>query len=176
MTITPIETTRLHLRPLIGDDLDIIFTIFSQDTLMKPYGMHAVKTKDQAKKLLDAMTPYEWAITLPNTKAVIGTIGFVDWQDKNKRAELAFELLEPYWHQGYAKEAVLAVINTVFTTTDMNRLEAFVYPSNKASIAVLEKTGFIKEGLLRERAIKHDAFQDYYLYALLKSDYQTPIE
>jgi ribosomal-protein-alanine N-acetyltransferase len=54
---------------------------------------------------------------------------------------------------------------------NLNRIEATVIPENKPSLRVLEKAGFVKEGLLREQKLLHGKFCDAYMYALLKRDF-----
>jgi len=168
------QTDRLIIRPLKEKDLPAVYELFSHDRLMETYGMNNLKTMDHARDFLEELIhDQEWAITLKETKEVIGTIGFVAYKDKHKRAEIAFELKESYWSLGYMKESLQIIIDTFFQTSKMNRLEAYVYPRNKACIHLLEGLGFTKEGLLRQYAVKRDKLEDYYLYSIIKSDYQT---
>lgn len=172
MKIKTINTNRLVLRKLTQNDVEDIYQIFSSDTLMIPYGMNSITSLKKAQKLLDDMiNDGEWGIILKGTNSFIGTIGFVGFKEAHKRAEIAFELKDQYWNKGYMSEALNAVISYFFNESDMNRLEAFVYPTNKASIKLLEHCGFIKEGYLREYVLRRGKLQDYLLYAMLKNDY-----
>jgi ribosomal-protein-alanine N-acetyltransferase len=76
----------------------------------------------------------------------------------------------PYAHQGYMTAAVRAVIPFVFDTLELHRLEAACLPSNIASIRLLEKTGFMREGVARRYLRINGVWQDHLLYALLDSD------
>jgi len=168
------QTDGLILRPLQEKDLQAVYELFSSDHLMETYGMNNLKNMDHAKDFLkELIKDKEWAITLKETKEVIGTIGFVAYKDKHKRAEIAFDLKENYWSLGYMKESLQAIIDKFFQTSKMNRLEAYVYPRNKACIHLLEGLGFTKEGLLREYVMKRNKLEDYLLYSILKSDDQT---
>jgi ribosomal-protein-alanine N-acetyltransferase len=75
-----------------------------------------------------------------------------------------------YANQGYMTAAVRAAIPFVFDSLELHRLEAACLPSNTASIKLLEKTGFKREGLARRYLRINGIWQDHLLYALLDSD------
>lgn len=75
-----------------------------------------------------------------------------------------------YAKQGYMTAAVRAVVPFVFDTLELHRLEAACLPSNTASVRLLEKTGFHREGLARRYLRINGVWQDHLLYALLESD------
>jgi [ribosomal protein S5]-alanine N-acetyltransferase len=75
-----------------------------------------------------------------------------------------------YAKQGYMTAAVRAVVPFVFDTLELHRLEAACLPSNTASMRLLEKTGFQREGLARRYLRINGVWQDHLLYALLESD------
>ena len=81
-----------------------------------------------------------------------------------------------YWvgaafaHQGYMTAAVRAVIPFVFDSLELHRLEAACLPTNTASIRLLERTGFKREGLARRYLRINGVWQDHLLYALLETD------
>jgi ribosomal-protein-alanine N-acetyltransferase len=75
-----------------------------------------------------------------------------------------------YARQGYMTAAVRAVIPFVFDSLELHRLEAACLPSNTASIRLLEKTGFQREGLARRYLRINGVWQDHLLYALLDTD------
>ena len=77
---------------------------------------------------------------------------------------------QPFAHQGYLSAAVRALIPFCFGSLRLNRLEAACIPSNKPSIALLEKTGFQREGYARGYLCINGAWQDHLLYARLKDD------
>ncbi len=75
-----------------------------------------------------------------------------------------------YATQGYMTAAVRAVIPFVFDSLELHRLEAACLPTNMASIKLLEKTGFRREGLARRYLRINGIWQDHLLYALLDAD------
>lgn len=169
-----IETKRLILRPIYEEDLKDIYEVFSNDKLMETYGMASLTSIDHARDFLqELIKDGEWAITKKDTKQLLGTIGFVSNKKKHKRSEIAFVLKEDFWAKGYMNESLKAVIDKYFQNTNNNRLEAYVYPRNTACVHLLETIGFQKEGHLREYAMKRGRLEDYLLYAILKSEYES---
>jgi len=81
-----------------------------------------------------------------------------------------------YWigakhaQQGYMTAAVRAVVPFVFDSLELHRLEAACLPTNTASMRLLEKAGFKREGLARRYLRINGVWQDHLLYALLDSD------
>jgi ribosomal-protein-alanine N-acetyltransferase len=75
-----------------------------------------------------------------------------------------------YANQGYMTSAVRAVVPFVFDSLELHRLEAACLPTNAASMRLLERTGFKREGLARRYLRINGAWQDHLLYALLDSD------
>ena len=85
-----------------------------------------------------------------------------------RRAEIGYALASSAWGQGYMNEALKALVRYGFEQLDLNRIEADVDPRNVASTAVLERLGFEREGLLRERWIVSGEVSDSALYGLLR--------
>jgi ribosomal-protein-alanine N-acetyltransferase len=75
-----------------------------------------------------------------------------------------------YARQGYMTAAVRTVIPFVFDSLELHRLEAACLPTNTASIKLLERTGFEREGLARRYLRINGVWQDHLLYALLDTD------
>jgi ribosomal-protein-alanine N-acetyltransferase len=76
----------------------------------------------------------------------------------------------PYARKGYMTAAVRALIPYGFATLRLHRLEAACIPDNTASIRLLEKTGFRREGYARSYLCINGTWQDHLLYARIKDD------
>lgn len=74
----------------------------------------------------------------------------------------------PYARRGYMTAAVRAVVAHSFSTLRLHRLEAACIPTNAASIRLLEKAGFAREGYAREYLCINGVWQDHLLYARLR--------
>lgn len=76
----------------------------------------------------------------------------------------------PFARQGYMTAALRTLIPFSFGTLRLHRLEAACIPSNTASIRLLEKTGFTREGYARQYLCINGIWQDHLLYARLRDD------
>lgn len=76
----------------------------------------------------------------------------------------------PFARRGYMTAALRALMPFCFGTLRLHRLEAACIPANTASIRLLEKTGFQREGYARAYLCINGSWQDHLLYARLKDD------
>ncbi|MGH1364464.1 MAG: GNAT family N-acetyltransferase [Calditrichia bacterium] len=111
-----------------------------------------------------------FAITLREKKALIGSIGLILTLD-HKRAEAGYWIGKPYWRNGYASEALGAILYFGFHTLSLNRIHAQVFAGNPSSERVLIKNGLTFEGKLKQHVIKEKKYIDLKQYAILRSDY-----
>jgi len=86
-------------------------------------------------------------------------------------AALGYWLGAPYVRRGYMTESVSAVATFAFDKLRLHRLEAACLPHNAASIGVLERSGFLREGRARRYLKINGVWQDHLLFARLSDDY-----
>ncbi len=97
------------------------------------------------------------------------TIGQVT-RGVSQTATLGYWMGQPYAGQGYMSRAVRAAAHFTFGTLRLHRLEAACLAHNVASVRVLERVGFLREGFARSYLRINGAWQDHILYALLETD------
>lgn len=88
-------------------------------------------------------------------------------------ATLGYWLGLPFVRRGHMTEAVRAVTAHAFDTLRLHRMEAAVQPVNEPSIGVLERVGYLREGLARRYLKINGAWQDHYLYAAVAEDWRN---
>lgn len=84
---------------------------------------------------------------------------------------IGYSMDQHFVGRGIATEAVNLVLAFGFKTLNIHRIEAYVAPKNEASVRVLEKAGFVREGLLRQLLFINGVWVDHYMYAMLQKDY-----
>ncbi len=110
-----------------------------------------------------------WAVCLD--EQLIGAIGIHPQQDVMRySAEIGYWIAEEYWGRGITTQILSEMVPAIFETMPLERIYAVVFESNPASIKVLEKVGFIKEGTLRRAIFKNGAFQDAEMMAILRGE------
>ncbi|MGM0640664.1 MAG: GNAT family N-acetyltransferase [Thermotogota bacterium] len=75
------------------------------------------------------------------------------------------------WGKGYGTEVVKAMIKFAFNDLKMNRVGAEIYSHNIGSIKIFEKSGFKKEGIIRQSVLKNSHYKDEFIYGILKEEY-----
>jgi RimJ/RimL family protein N-acetyltransferase len=118
--------------------------------------------------LANMPVPTHWAIEVDGCAA--GGIG-VDLGEGiyEKSARLGYWLGEPHWGRGITTDAVRATSEYVTAQFGVIRLEAAVFEWNPASMRILEKCGFVREGVLRRSIYKDGKLIDAVLYASVLS-------
>ncbi len=103
---------------------------------------------------------------IASQEEAIGSIGLALGSDVHRfAAEMGYWLAEPFWNKGIMTEAVGTFTTYAFEQYNLNRIFAEPYENNPASARVLEKAGFICEGIMKAYAFKDGKILDMYLYA-----------
>ena len=177
-----LHAERLVLRPLtLADaDVDALFAMRS-DPQVQRYGSHPPWTDRQTavayiERNLRANAEgsgAQLAIERRADGAVIGTCTLYHLDAQSRRADCGYVLLPSAWRQGYASEAMTALLGWGFDVLDLHRVEADIDPRNVASARVLERLGFQHEGHLRERWIVGGEISDSGIYGLLAREWKA---
>jgi RimJ/RimL family protein N-acetyltransferase len=169
-----LETQRLLLRRLVMDDLDDLFSFYSDPDVVK-YIPDAPRTFEETREELEWFLNGHpkfpelglWATIYKETGQFIGRCGLLPWTiDGQEEVEVAFALSKAYWGQGLATEVAQALVQYGFEHLRLSRLICLIDHDNKASINVATKIGMIfeKEG--------QDEKGPFLLYAMTK---ESPI-
>lgn len=174
-----LDTERLRLRPVRRTDADHVLEVFGDDAAMRYWSHEPLADLDAAHDYIDRMmsgfaarTLFQWVIAERESDAMVGTVTLYQWDRQNRRAEVGFMLGRAHWGRGFAQEAVRAVLRFAFDRMDLHRVEADTHPDNAASLRLLERLGFRREGHLRERWFTFGAWSDSVLLGLLRSEFE----
>lgn len=105
------------------------------------------------------------------TGHTIGMCGFHTWYIHHYRAEIGYHIAEAYQGRGLMSEAMNTVVRYGFEAMQLHRIEAFVGKDNEPSLRLMNRFGFVREGLLREHYFTKGVFEDSVCFSLLQSDY-----
>lgn len=120
-----------------------------------------------------ALSPDPSNLAIDVGNAAVGAIGYVPGNDVERySAEIGYWLGEAFWGQGIVTEAVMLVTDHAFGRLNMLRLFALPFADNLASVRVLEKAGYVREGLLRASSVKYGVPRDQFLYATVNPDWK----
>lgn len=173
-----LTSSRLTLRPLELSDVPALFEIFCDRNVMRYWSSEPWTDPAEGVELVESLrgqfadgSLYEWGVVRKDGDALIGTCTLAHIDAGNRRAEIGFTLRHDHWGQGYMTEAARTLISFAFGELGLHRIEADVDPRNAASIGLLERLAFQREGYLRERWFVGGEINDTVLYGLLRRDW-----
>jgi RimJ/RimL family protein N-acetyltransferase len=176
-TLPTLQAERIRLRPHREEDLPAFFALYSDPEAMRYWSFPAWTDIEQAHPRFNgALAPvapdgvHAWAIADADD-ALIGGLTLFSIDRKQGRAEIGYALHSSQWGHGYAQEAARLGIDFAFGTLSLRRIEADIDPRNAASCRLVERMGFMREGLLRERWQVAGEVCDSAIYGLLARDW-----
>lgn len=178
-----LRTARLLLRPLRQDDAPALFGVYTDPQVMRYWSTapwtgietaHALIARDLTEMKQGGYL--RLGLETREGSEFLGSCTLFDFVPQCRRAELGYALTSARWGRGYMHEALVALLGHGFDALHLNRVEADVDPRNLASTKCLERLGFRREGLLRERWIVGGEVSDSGLYGLLRTDWMDKRE
>ena len=173
-----IPAGRVRLRPLADADVPALFAVFSDEQVMRYWSRPPMRDVAEAEALLANIRSsfaerslFQWGVARLADDRVVGTCTLFNLDAGNRRAEIGYALARDCWGQGLMSEALASLVAYAFGPLDLARLEADVDPRNGPSIRIIEKLGFVREGLLRERWHVGGEAQDSLMLGLLRRDW-----
>jgi len=174
-----LETTRLVLTPIRATDAQALFAIQSDRPGMRYWNHPAWTDLKQAYvqilddlAALEAGTQLKLAIREHVDGPLLGIVVVFAIDETSRRAEIGYHLAPAAQGKGYMHEALSRFAAYLFDELRMRRLEAEIDPRNVSSAKVLERIGFQREGLLRERWRVAGEVSDSAVYGLLAREWQ----
>jgi ribosomal-protein-alanine N-acetyltransferase len=173
-----ILTERLVLRQLTARDVKFVYDLFSLEETNRFVSNPPVKDMNEAREIFEKYCrpkPYLFrlGIAVKETGELVGTLGLYAINREDRRATLGFDLLPQHWGKGYMTEACRALLDWAFKDLKLNRIQASAEPANTRSLAVMERLGFTREGVLRQLDYYKGAYHDDVMYSMLKEEWKA---
>ncbi|MCM3668526.1 GNAT family N-acetyltransferase [Mesobacillus maritimus] len=141
-----LETERLLLKLLTLEDVNEVFTHFSNPLVTRFMDIEPCKSIEEAEEVIQYHLKDEgcrWGIFKEDSQ-FIGTVGFHHLRAKKDEtiAEIGFDLSNQYWGQGLMVEALTKVLSFGFSKMNLTKIDATVDPANERCIHLLNKLDF----------------------------------
>jgi RimJ/RimL family protein N-acetyltransferase len=167
-----IQLERCLLRPWTDDDVSSLARYANNRRIwlnLRDAFPHPYTADDAVRWLAKARTtPNAILLAIDVDGTAVGSIGVFRLDDVYKRsAEIGYWLAEPFWNRGIVTEAVEAITELAFRELEVVRIQAAIYAWNPASMRVLEKCGYEREGVLEKSVWKDGKLVDSVMYARL---------
>lgn len=167
-----LEGKNVNLRIIEKEDLPLYAKWLNDPAFFGEYNPLEQTTKTEMEKNYDN-TPQEKRRFFVEKKdgTKIGVVGAFPVGDL---LEIGFSLILSERGKGYCTEAAAILIDYLFLSRSLVRIQATTDLRNIASQRVLEKVGFKKEGVIRKSMFIHGEWRDLLLYSILKEEWKEP--
>ncbi len=167
---------RIYLRALDSGDLDRCLRWMNDAEILAMLGRRLPMGRAAEREWLEAQSKDDsemnLAIVLKEDDRHIGNCGFPEIDYANRSAAFGILLGEKdVWGCGYGPEAARLIVGYGFDQLGLHRIRLLVYAFNERAIRAYEKTGFVREGTLREAYYRHGAFHDTIVMSVLESEW-----
>lgn len=180
MNFETIETKNLLLKGLSPNDMKSIFENHSKAEIKNLLGHRSEEDfLKEESKYKNGYSSYNRSFKLfliidKSSNTIIGRCGIHNWNVEHKRAEIGYVMEEEsYKRKVLMTEALGAIIEYGFTKLNLNRIEALVGIGNTASLRLMEKYNFVKEGVLRQHYFTAGKFEDSVMFSKLCDEYMN---
>ena len=170
---------RVVLVPVEGRNARELWDVLNEPDLRKYQDIPRVRVEEferQVRTRPRHLRPgstgrFEWLLKAGEPAHAIGWIS-LRVNDRTPRiGEIGYSLLLPARGNGFASEALAAVIDETFEAAELDEIQACIVPDNGASRSVLDRTGFREERVLRSGAVIRGRHVDVLLFSLTRASW-----
>jgi len=175
-----IEGDKILLRPVRTDDRDKTLALRMDFETNKSYmGFPYPINEFSEERWIAGLYPegqrtrIDFAIEEKETGAFVGLISVKELDALHQRAAFGILLGREFWGKGYAKDAMVLFFRYLFEEINIHRIYLQVLMSNERAIALYERFGFKREGVLRQHHFQGGRLQDVLLMGLLREEFEA---
>ena len=159
---------RLSLRTVESEDHAFVHEQANSPSVRRWTYWNVPRSRDEVTDYLDGRDAPHFLPCLDGDP--IGYAWLMDVDETSGHAEVGFWIVQEERDSGYATETLDLVVEYAFQERGLRRLFARVFEGNDASMRVLEKVGFEREGCLREHYYVDGGPVDALIFGLLSCD------
>ena len=167
-----LEGKNVNLRVVEKEDLPLWAEWFNNLEFYGEYDWLPQQSKTDLEKQYEKLTPEEKWFFIEKKDGT--KIGGITYYPRGKLLEIGYALIPSERGKGYCTEAVKIMVDYLFLSKEIVRVQAYVNPRNVASQKVLEKNGFKKEGTIRKSFFLRGEWRDCLLYSILREEWKEP--
>jgi RimJ/RimL family protein N-acetyltransferase len=168
-----LEGKNVNLRVVEKEDLPLLLDWFNNPEIAGRYeALDPQQSKIEFERRYDKLGPNEKFFFIEKKDgSKIGSIGHFP---KDSLLEIGYSILPDERGRGYCTEAVQIMVDYLFLSRDIVRVQAHIDARNIASQRVLEKAGFKKEGTFRKDYFVRGEWRDSCIFGILREEWKEP--
>jgi len=171
-----LQGSTFHLRTIMEKDLDELVRLFGDRSLQGDYLPVRLVSQSHLREAFKKdgfwSEDFKRLLMMSDQEQIIGSLWIFKPVPYFDALELGYTLLgRERWGKGLMTEAAGLVVDYVFSTERVNRLEIRCDVENRASARIAEKLGFTHEGIARQATLSRGSHHDMHQYALIRADW-----
>jgi RimJ/RimL family protein N-acetyltransferase len=167
-----LEGKHVNLRAAEKKDLLLLGEWRSNPEFQGEFNLLIQESQDELAKRYDSFRPEEKWFLIEKKDGT--KIGLIVLEVEGGVQEIGYGIIPTERRKGYCTEAVRIAVDYLFLSKPSVRIQAHTNVRNMASQRVLEKTGFQKEGIIRERIFIRGEWRDEFIYSILREEWKEP--
>ena len=162
----------VELRTLEDEDADVLQQIVNDPRVRRGLAVDRPVSAAAEREWIETVRDEEGVqLAICVEDVLVGTIGFDVREDVSRTGEVGYLLRPEAWDSGYATDALETIVRYAFEEFGLAKLVAQAYATNPASQRVLEKVGFVEEGVHRAEALVDGERVDVHYFGLLCAEH-----
>ena len=163
----------MNLRVVEREDVPLAHDWMNDREFMGEFVPSIQRTKEEFEKFGDNLFAIKLFFIEKKDGTKIGLMNhFKSYLGLGELLEIGYMMSPSERGKGYCTEATQLMVDYLFLSMDISRVQAVISARNKASERVLEKAGFTREGTIRRHV--RGARRDAYLYSILREEWKEP--
>jgi RimJ/RimL family protein N-acetyltransferase len=177
-----IVTARLRLVPVTAANAEALWRLMQTPELRKFQDLPSMERAQFVSLVaahgrrteIEGPGRYEWLVERVDGGETIGWVSLRVGEATRENGEVGYSLLEAFRGNGYATEAVRALVDIAFSIGNLRMLRAYCLPENERSRALLRRLGFREDGRLKHGASLRGRAVDVMSYTLKNGPSHQP--
>lgn len=172
-----LEGRNVNLKIMEKEDLPLFGEWVNEPEVFGEYNPIHQMSKAELEKMLDNPTDFQPFIIEKKDNSKIGFIAHfnvIHTGTGTKQLEVGYSLIPKERGKGYGTEALQIMLDYLFLSKNVTRIQVQTDVRNAASQRVIEKVGFKKEGILRKNFFMRGELRDCYIYSILREEWKQP--
>jgi RimJ/RimL family protein N-acetyltransferase len=165
-----LEGKIVNLRVVEKEDLPLLHE-WDDNPARGEFEQLTEQTKADLERLYDTLKDSQWFFIEKKDGTKIGNIAHLLSAGE---VEVGYFVVLDERKKGYATEAIMIMVDYLFLSKDIERIQAKADPENIASCKALEKAGFKREGILRKTFFSRGKWKDDCMFSILREEWKEP--
>jgi RimJ/RimL family protein N-acetyltransferase len=167
-----LEGRHVNLRVMEKEDLPLVLEWINSPEFYGVYNPLQQASRTELEKKFENLPAEEKTFFIERKDGT--RVGGISHYLAGNQWEIGFTMVPIERRKGYCTEAVEIMVDYLFLSKDIVRIQAHTDVRNIASQKVLEKAGFKKEGIIRKHAFVRGEWRDWPLYSILREEWKEP--